>query len=532
MRRALLSSCLFLLVACGGSDSSPTGPGTGTTPPSVTLDSPADGATLQGTVTLSASAENAQLVRFTVNGAVVAERSAAPFTFDWNTTTVVDGAHSVGVTAVAGSASASDAATVTVANGNGAANVVVTVSPATASVALGQSQQFSATVTGTINQAVAWTVDGGSTFGTVDANGLYTAPATLPTPASATVRATSAADPTRNATATVTLRANDPTAVPTGALQGGFSAGTDVALTADELAAGAVQVVFAISIANGGVLTTTGTATQSAQDPEVFSYTSAQPSDRLVVLLADGNTIEAVIAAFQGVFDNGPDGFLRSHSSLDVTVRIGGTLDLRIQSAAGPAQRSDGALARGTTTAFDRRITGTAVLASTGETMTVDVRHQGTRFVEVDINALENTNEETATGTITTPSATIEVASYYRYRLISVDRFVESITRQSLARVTTGGETWEFVGVEGQPAAIVRKAFVNAEVSDADFWIASGALLRNGQVAAVVRFNGPVVEGTLGGPREELAFQDGSVVPLATFGGDAIERGVSGFGRR
>lgn len=531
MPRVLLSFSLLLLVACGGSDSSPTGPGTGTTTPSVSLDSPADGSTLQGTVTLSATAENAQLVRFTVNGAVVAERSTAPFTFEWNTTTVVDGAHNVGVTAIAGSASASDAVTVTVANGNVGSNVVVAVDPTTASVAVGTSQQFTASVTGTINQAVSWTVDGGSAFGTIDANGLYSAPAVLPTPASATVRATSAADPTRAATATVTLRANDPTAVPAGILQAGFSAGNDVALTADELAVGAVQVVFAISIANGGVLTTTGTATQSAQDPSVFFYTSIEPRDRLIVRLSDGNTIEAVIAGFQGVFENGPDGFLRNHSLLDVTVRIGNTLDLRIQSAAGPAQRSD-SVARGTTTGFDRRITGSAVLASTGETMTIDVRHQGTRFVEVDTTALENTNEETATGTISTPSATIEVASYYRYRLISVDRFVESITRQSLARVTTGGDTWEFVGVEGQPAAIVRKAFVNAEVSDADFWIASGALVRNGQLAAVLRFNGPVIEGMPGGPREELAFQDGSVVPLATSGGEALARGPSGFARR
>jgi hypothetical protein len=84
-------------------------------------------------------------------------------------------------------------------------NVVVQVSPPTASVPVGQTQQFTATVTGTTNTSVTWSVAGGATNGTINASGLYTAPSTLPSPPQATVTATSLADPTKSASATVTI---------------------------------------------------------------------------------------------------------------------------------------------------------------------------------------------------------------------------------------------------------------------------------------------------------------------------------------
>jgi hypothetical protein len=78
--------------------------------------------------------------------------------------------------------------------------VAVTVSPTTASVAVSATQQFTATVTGNANTAVTWS----ATSGTVSAAGLYTAPAAA---GSFVVTATSVADPTKSASATVTVTA-------------------------------------------------------------------------------------------------------------------------------------------------------------------------------------------------------------------------------------------------------------------------------------------------------------------------------------
>ena len=89
-------------------------------------------------------------------------------------------------------------------------SVSVTVAPATATVRAGSTAAFAATVSGTTNTSVNWSVNsvagGNATVGTVDANGMYTAPASLPTPNTVTVTATLAADATQKATSAVTLQ--------------------------------------------------------------------------------------------------------------------------------------------------------------------------------------------------------------------------------------------------------------------------------------------------------------------------------------
>ncbi len=91
------------------------------------------------------------------------------------------------------------------------AGVSVTLSPATVSVPVGDTQQFTATVTGSSNTAVIWTVndvaDGNSTFGTISKAGLYAAPDTVPSPNTVTIKAISQADDAKSASAAVTLTA-------------------------------------------------------------------------------------------------------------------------------------------------------------------------------------------------------------------------------------------------------------------------------------------------------------------------------------
>jgi len=87
--------------------------------------------------------------------------------------------------------------------------VAITVSPTQATVGLGAQQQFTAKVTGSSNTSVTWSLSGvtctGSACGTLTSGGLYTAPAVLPNPAIVYVKATSQADTTKSATATVNL---------------------------------------------------------------------------------------------------------------------------------------------------------------------------------------------------------------------------------------------------------------------------------------------------------------------------------------
>jgi len=89
-------------------------------------------------------------------------------------------------------------------------SVSVGVSPAAASVPENGKQQFTATVLGNADQSVTWdvngTIGGNSTVGFIDSiSGLYTAPSVVPSPATVTVHATSAAVPAAAGSAAVTI---------------------------------------------------------------------------------------------------------------------------------------------------------------------------------------------------------------------------------------------------------------------------------------------------------------------------------------
>src|SRR5204863_9586057 len=82
------------------------------------------------------------------------------------------------------------------------APIDVSVTPAAASVQTNGTQIFTATVTNTTNKAVTWQVNGitagNTSVGTISTTGVYTARATVPSPAKVTVMAVSVADPTRS----------------------------------------------------------------------------------------------------------------------------------------------------------------------------------------------------------------------------------------------------------------------------------------------------------------------------------------------
>jgi hypothetical protein len=84
------------------------------------------------------------------------------------------------------------------ASGDGGSAVTLTLSGA-ASVTLGDSSQYAATVTGSSDTAVNWSVDGviggDATVGSISTNGLYKAPAAAPSSLKVTITATSQADP-------------------------------------------------------------------------------------------------------------------------------------------------------------------------------------------------------------------------------------------------------------------------------------------------------------------------------------------------
>jgi hypothetical protein len=93
------------------------------------------------------------------------------------------------------------------------ASIAVTLSPAHGPVLTCSTQAMQATVTGSSNQVVGWTVTEDASHGTIDPlSGLFTAPIAMPTPSTATVVATALADSKTQGTALLTLGTAFPSA--------------------------------------------------------------------------------------------------------------------------------------------------------------------------------------------------------------------------------------------------------------------------------------------------------------------------------
>jgi hypothetical protein len=96
-------------------------------------------------------------------------------------------------------------------------SISVTVDPPPpVPVMTGQSQQFTAFVTGSPDQIVYWSLSGppggctGAACGQLTSTGLYTAPQTIPNPPTATITATADADPSAKGTSSVDITAGNP----------------------------------------------------------------------------------------------------------------------------------------------------------------------------------------------------------------------------------------------------------------------------------------------------------------------------------
>ena len=215
---------LSSLIACGGSTGNKAPSGSTTT----TGGSSSSGDTVSITVvpsTASVVANSTQLFDATISG-------ASNTTATWQVNGVTGGNSTLGtisssglytapavsatmtftVTAISNDDSTKSAtAVVTVSpasTGGTSQPVAVTITPTSANVVAKQTQQFSATVSGTTNSAVSWQVNGvsggNSSTGTISSTGLYTAPA-VTAKTSVTITAVSGADTTKSANAAVTI---------------------------------------------------------------------------------------------------------------------------------------------------------------------------------------------------------------------------------------------------------------------------------------------------------------------------------------
>src|SRR5271168_4511428 len=159
--------------------------------------------------------------------------------------------------------------------------VTVSVTPTAANVRAGAGQPFSATVTGTANQSVTWSVNGivggNATVGLITDTGVYTAPAIPTNPNTITISATSAANAGASGTSDVTLW--NATPVLSSVSPTTFAAGAyTLAVTGSQFASGAQVLFGGAAVSTSYVSTTKLTATGSAPSAGIFAVSVSNPN--------------------------------------------------------------------------------------------------------------------------------------------------------------------------------------------------------------------------------------------------------------
>ena len=177
------------------------------------------------------------------------------------------GTYTVTATSTADSTK-SASAVVTVAQSQ---QVAISVSPGTVSIQGGAQQQFIASVSGSTKTAVAWSASGG----TIATGGLYAAPSAAGT---YTVTATSAADPTKSASAVVTVAQSQQVAISVSPGTASIQSGAQQQFTASVSGSSNTAVTWS---ASGGTITTSGLyVAPSAAGTYTVTATSAADSTK------------------------------------------------------------------------------------------------------------------------------------------------------------------------------------------------------------------------------------------------------------
>lgn len=205
----------------------------------------------------------------------------------------------------------SGSAQATIVATGGAIAVSVSTSPAVSQVYTSTTQQFIATVTGTTNTAVTWQVNGttggNATVGTIDTTGLYTAPSTVPSPATVTIEAISQALSSAVGSESVTI-VTEPTAAepaPQTASPGGTA--TYSLLLNENTGAPGAPITLSCSqgsLPPGGTCTFSPTQITPGSQAVPFSLTVAVPSGSASVADLRGMRVQlyAMFLPVAGIF--------------------------------------------------------------------------------------------------------------------------------------------------------------------------------------------------------------------------------------
>lgn len=347
--------------------------------------------------------------------------------------------------------------------------VMISVSPSAATIQAGDSLQFTATVLNTADTRVTWELSNNLEHGTISSSGLYTAPPAAPFNPVVLVIARSLADPSRLATASVTIRSAPPVPPQDESwLRLLGDSGYTAAQACDQAVEIALQALRLAAEKNGGQVTTTGWLRRVGND---LVY---EPDSTMSTLRIDGITdAELTVNEFDLVsWGNYQNGQLSLHTflgSLSCRLTTSGGLDLRITRSSHLSEQGY---------VYDQFIRGSI---PDGPLSTIGVHHFGTHpgvsfhFGNVDHHVTGEVT--TRDGYVLTLNESLQLGfSEYCY---AAPRSTHDSWSQSFTNTLQSGPfLFSLTGLIG--GVVEGNCGYTTYAVRLDRWVALGGLLRNG----------------------------------------------------
>lgn len=263
----------------------------------------------------------------------------------------------------------------------------MTITPGISTVLLGNTQTFRAQVSNASNTAVNWNVNGvpggNSAVGTISTSGLYTAPLDLPANASTQVTATSLADPTKSASAQVTLTTDISIAIAPGIAT--VELGATQKLQASLMSSGHPDTAIAWSLSGAACPTSCGTLDANG------NYTAPQ------ILPA----VTSVVARAQSVADPSKVATANLSVTSNFTLQIAGPQSVATSAAATVVATLTPVLGSSPSTALSWTVSGAGCSGNACGTL-------ATTTTQFDANGIEISSANyVAPATVPTPNSAV-----------------------------------------------------------------------------------------------------------------------------
>lgn len=204
----------------------------------------------------------------------------------------------------------------------------------------------------------------------------------------------------------------------------------------------------------------TGTLTQSGS---TFTY-SASPTNRLRLVWSDGAVYEFVITQFQGNLSGGARAFYKGNHLLQYGAQ------LRPDNEIGPVNLSIRSQRQGSSLGVS--LGGSAVFD--GQSYTLSLSYAQQVLSDFGPGSIEFRHQDTLQGSLQGPSFQVQVSETYDFRLVGSSSLV-------MQTIRTLNNTWSESGQQFRlQNGLIKRVFRDGNPIEADFWTASGDLLRGG----------------------------------------------------